>query len=86
MTPDKIRDLIKETEAAHHVFETVALKGVRDESWATWYASYMLNHGLRLKRMPKAKLILAKTLASVTGNDWLGGATVAVGALASTDC
>ena len=36
--------LLKETSAAHAVYEKETLGGVRDEHWADWYAAYMLEH------------------------------------------
>ena len=41
-----VEALLTETEAAHGVFESTELKGVYDQEWATWYASYAVNHGI----------------------------------------
>ena len=38
--------LLKEAETAHGVYETNVLGGAFDEEWPTWYASYLLDHGL----------------------------------------
>ena len=42
-----IAALLTETETAHGVYETNVLGGVFDEEWPTWYAAYLLDHGLR---------------------------------------
>lgn len=39
----KIADLLRETEQAHAVHERVVLHGKRDENWADWYATYMVD-------------------------------------------
>jgi hypothetical protein len=45
--PEKaIAALIRETETAHGAYETNNLGGVYDEAWPTWYATYLLDHGL----------------------------------------
>jgi hypothetical protein len=41
-----IAALLRETEAAHGAYETDVLAGVFDKDWATWYARYLLDHGL----------------------------------------
>lgn len=49
MTTDQIRALealLAQTESAHGVFETTALKGVYDEAWPRWYAQYAIDHGI----------------------------------------
>jgi hypothetical protein len=42
----RVAELLRETEGAHGVYETTVLDGERDEDWPTWYASYLLDHGL----------------------------------------
>jgi hypothetical protein len=47
MTPEKaITALLTGTKTAHSAYETNALGGVFDEAWPTWYAAYLLDHGL----------------------------------------
>ena len=46
-TPETlVAELLRETEGAHGAYETTVLGGERDEDWPTWYASYLLDHGL----------------------------------------
>ncbi len=40
-TVEVLRDLMARAEAAHGVYETEVLKGVRDEEWPQWYAEHM---------------------------------------------
>jgi hypothetical protein len=49
MTADRaqaIGALLAETEAAHGSFEAAELKGIYDQDWARWYASYAVEHGI----------------------------------------
>jgi hypothetical protein len=47
MTPETaITALLTETKTAHGAYETDVLGGVFDEAWPTWYAVYLLDHGL----------------------------------------
>ena len=47
MTPEKaIAALLTDTKMAHGAYETDVLGGVLDEAWPTWYAVYLLDHGL----------------------------------------
>ena len=41
-----VADLLRETGTAHGVYETNVLGGAFDEESPTWYASYLLDHGL----------------------------------------
>jgi hypothetical protein len=43
----RIAALLRETESAHGAYETEVLGGKRDEEWPAWYATYLLDHGLR---------------------------------------
>jgi len=61
MTPEKaVTALLKETEAAHGAYETNVLGGVFDEEWPAWYATYLLDHGLR-DRLPGAGVSTSPT-------------------------
>jgi hypothetical protein len=40
-TIEILRDLMTRAEAAHGVYETEVLNGVRDEEWPQWYAEHM---------------------------------------------
>jgi hypothetical protein len=44
---ESVARLLREAGAAHAVYETTVLGGVRDEDWAAWYAAYLLDHGLK---------------------------------------
>ena len=41
-----ITRLLEETLDAHSVYETSVLGGVFDEDWSSWYATYLVEHGL----------------------------------------
>ena len=43
---EAVSALLSEAEAAHGVFETVELKGVYDQDWPRWYATYVVEHGI----------------------------------------
>jgi len=43
LTKDELTGLLREAEAAHGVYETEELGGVRDEDWPTWYAEFIVN-------------------------------------------
>jgi hypothetical protein len=42
-----IAALLREAAAAHAEYETNVLQGVRDEAWPAWYATWLLEHGIR---------------------------------------
>jgi hypothetical protein len=41
-----VHALLTETEAAHGGYEATELNGVYDQEWATWYATYAVDHGI----------------------------------------
>ncbi len=41
-----IAALLGEAERAHGAYERGELAGVYDEQWPTWYAGYVVDHGL----------------------------------------
>ena len=46
-TPEKaITALLTETKTAHVAYESNVRGGEFDEAWPTWYAAYLLDHGL----------------------------------------
>ena len=48
MAPEKaVAALLRETETAHGACETSVLGGVFDADWSAWYATYLLDDGLR---------------------------------------
>lgn len=40
-----IAELLRDAEAAHGDYEVNTLGAERDEDWAGWYASHLLDHG-----------------------------------------
>jgi hypothetical protein len=42
----EIAALLAKAGAAHHQYEQTVLKGVYDQDWPTWYADYVIRHGL----------------------------------------
>ena len=43
LTVQELAGLLREAEAAHGVYETEELGGVRDEEWADWYAAFIID-------------------------------------------
>ncbi len=43
MDVETLAELLREAEAAHGVYETEELGGVRDEEWPAWYAEFIVN-------------------------------------------
>jgi hypothetical protein len=41
-----VEDLLRQTSAAHGVYEETELNGIYDQEWAAWYAAWALEHGL----------------------------------------
>ncbi len=41
-TRDQLKVALDAAGSAHHEYQTNALRGVRDERWAGWYAAYAL--------------------------------------------
>ncbi len=58
-----IAALLRETESAHGAYETQMLGGVRDEDWPTWYATYLLDHGLA-DHLPGGETVKIEDLAA----------------------
>jgi cobalamin biosynthesis Mg chelatase CobN len=44
---ESVARLLRAAASAHAEYETTVLGGVRDEDWAGWYATYLLDHGLK---------------------------------------
>jgi hypothetical protein len=42
----QIANLLSRAGSAHHNFEQTILKGIYDYEWPSWYAGYLLEHGL----------------------------------------
>ncbi len=45
-TTTAIAALLTQAGGAHYEYEQTVLKGVYDEEWASWYADYVIQHGL----------------------------------------
>ena len=43
LTKEELTGLLQDAEAAHGVYESEELGGVRDEEWAAWYAEFIVN-------------------------------------------
>ena len=43
-TKEIISNTLKNAGNAHHEYETVILKGVKDQNWAGFYAAFLLGH------------------------------------------
>lgn len=43
---EAITALLGEAEEAHGAYETTELKGVYDDEWPSWYAEYVVEHGI----------------------------------------
>lgn len=59
-----IARLLRDAQRAHGAYETEILGGVYDEEWPAWYASYLLDHGLR-DRLPGVRLDAAGLAATL---------------------
>jgi hypothetical protein len=42
----KVADLLSEASAAHNAYEQRELGGVYDQQWPSWYATYLVEHGI----------------------------------------
>jgi hypothetical protein len=42
LSAEQLAQLLREAEAAHGVYETEELGGVRDEEWPAWYAEFIV--------------------------------------------
>jgi hypothetical protein len=56
--------LLTETETAHGAYETNVLGGAFDEAWPTWYAAYLVDHGLS-DHLPQAESLNVANLAAM---------------------
>jgi hypothetical protein len=74
-TTDKLETTLNEAASSHHQFQTVYLKGVRDEKWSSYYAAFVLG---RLPDLDIAPSALTELLAGVTDKNWTAGAAKAI--------
>ena len=68
---DEIKSALEAAGASHHEFETIYLKGVRDELWSGYYAAYTLG---RLPDLDITPSQLATLLEQADGEDWAAAA------------
>ena len=74
-TTDKLETTLNEAGSSHHQFQTIYLKGVRDENWASYYAAFVLGRLPELDITPSA---LTGLLAGVTDHNWVAGSAKAI--------
>ena len=74
-TTAKLEATLNDAESSHHQFQTVHLKGVRDENWPSYYAAFVLGRLPDLDITPSA---MTELLAGVTDHDWTAGAAKAI--------
>jgi hypothetical protein len=43
---EAVTNLLIEAESAHGTYEALDLGGVYDRDWASWYAEFLIEHGL----------------------------------------
>jgi hypothetical protein len=72
---EELESAINAAESSHHQFQTVYLKGVRDEHWASYYSAFVLGRVEKLDITPSE---LCGVLSAVTDDDWTAGAAKAI--------
>ena len=75
LTIEQLEATLSEAESSHHEFETVYLKGVRDENWASYYTAFVLG---RLETLDITPSGLVALLSAVTDDNWTVGAAKAI--------
>ena len=70
-TRDRLKEALDAAGSAHHEYQTNALRGVRDERWAGWYAAYVLG---RLGGFATPSDLAEWLGASPAGDDWSASA------------
>ncbi len=74
-TNEELESAINAAASSHHQFQTVYLKGVRDENWASYYAAFVVG---RLEKLDITPSELCGVLAGVTDDDWTVAAAKAI--------
>jgi hypothetical protein len=59
-----VATLLRAAEREHGVYEQMVLSGIRDESWSTWYAKFLLENGLA-DVLPGAESVSPQDLAAM---------------------
>lgn len=75
ITIDELEAALTDAAASHHEFESVYLNGVRDESWASYYAAYLLG---RCNQLTLAPSVITGLLVAVDEAPWVQAAAAAV--------
>jgi hypothetical protein len=68
---DQLKEALDAAGSAHHEYQTNALRGVRDDRWAGWYAAYTLG---RLGDFASPSDLAQWLEASPAGDDWSAAA------------
>jgi hypothetical protein len=74
-TVEELESAIDDAESSHHQLQTVYLKGVRDENWASYYSAFILGRVEKLDITPSE---LCGVLSGVTDDNWTAGAAKAI--------
>ena len=78
VTVEQLRAALDAAARAHHDYETVALRGKRDEQWSGFYAAYMLGRLGDLMRSDELAAVLDQVEAT---SNWSAAAGRAVAAV-----
>jgi hypothetical protein len=63
-TKEIISIALKNAGNAHHDYETVILKGVKDQNWSGFYAAFLLGHIGPIMEASKLSLLLEEVALS----------------------
>lgn len=74
-TIEELESVLDEAASSHHQFQTVYLKGVCDENWASYYSAFVLG---RLENLDITPSELCGVLSGVTDDNWTTGAAKAI--------
>jgi hypothetical protein len=74
-TIEELKSALNAAGTSHHEFESVHLRGVRDENWASYYAAFVLGRLTALEITPTK---LTELLAGIDDPDWTAAAARAI--------
>lgn len=72
---EELTETLRAAGSAHHEYEQTALKGVRDEVWAAFYAAYVLG---RLGDFARASTLAALLTEAPLTDNWAESAAAHV--------